>query len=98
MMRSTINPNLQASYSTLERDDDDGQDKVCYLYKHGDVWKIGQNYNSARALLFTGESNFSKIANSDWFEVLRGTKNSKKVNTVNIVIKEHSFKSDIGLY
>ena len=88
-MAQSSHPN----YSTLERDEDE---ENVYLYKHGNAWKIGQNYSSARALLFTDEPNFENISSSDWFEILRDTKKSKKVHTVNISIKAHDFKSNIS--
>ena len=70
----------------------------CYLYQHGGVWKIGPNYNSARALLLTSESEFESIDAAEWFEVLRDTKNSKKVNPIQVAITRHEFKSDIGKF
>lgn len=79
--------------STLERSSVTSD--RCYLYQHGGVWKIGPNYNSARALLLTSENNLDNIGTAEWFEVLRDTKNSKKVNPIQVSISQHEFKSDI---
>ena len=70
--------------------------QVCYLYLHSNVWKIGNNYTAARSILFTAEGDFDNLSDVEWFEVLRGTKNSKKINSVSLKIENHTFMEELG--
>lgn len=69
--------------------------QVCYLYLHSNVWKIGNNYTAARSILFTAEGDFDNLSDVEWFEVLRGTKNSKKINSVSLKIENHTFMEEL---